>query len=93
MKTKTVLFIDDDPLWLTYIGTDPEERIKSGYVVNGGWTLNIDYDKMECIAKDFNSAVRYKWPFKETDIVEVDVKATCYDYNLVINKAIEERGV
>lgn len=93
MTTKTALFIDDMPLWLNYIRKDPEERIKSGYVVNGDWTLNINYDKMECIAEDHDNIIRNRWPFKETDIVEVDVKATCYDYNLVINKAIEERGV
>lgn len=92
MKTKTVLFIDM-PLWINGIRKTSEGKIKSGYVINGDWTLNIDYDKMECIAKEHDNVIRNRWSFKETDIVEVDVKSTCYDYNLVVNKAIEERGV
>ena len=47
MKTKTVLFIDDMPLCINGIRKTSEGKIKSGYVINGDWTLNIDYGEKD----------------------------------------------
>jgi hypothetical protein len=69
MSTSTVLYIDYDPLLLEEIERDDNGKIKSAWVVNGAWKLeirgNILYVEGDFYIRPFESSFEVAVPNSE----------------------------
>lgn len=85
---RSVLFVNDSPLFLRDIRRFADGSIKSGHVINGGWR----YERKDCtaFAKDGNGAVVNKWDIVTVDEVSVPDDFVG-DYNEAIYRAVNGR--
>ena len=85
LPKRIVLFQEDSSLYLRNL-TWNGDQLTSGFVINGGWKLVINYNRGRFEAKDGRYVVTHR-PLLAPDYVEVPAKVIDFhgdDYNEVI---------